>query len=86
MAGYTTHTFDSSFAILTTNFYNYEGHLLHSVKSHKGEHCCYYDDDTCKSGDKCCDRNGASYKETTCDGSHGKKHHCAWKDSKCIVD
>jgi tartrate-resistant acid phosphatase type 5 len=47
--------------------------------------CCYYRDAACKAGQICCNDEGHSYAESTCDSSNGKKHDCSWTNGKCIV-
>jgi hypothetical protein len=47
--------------------------------------CCYYSTSSCHSGMTCCSESGESYKESTCKGADGKRHHCEWTGSSCVV-
>jgi hypothetical protein len=47
--------------------------------------CCYYATSSCSHGMTCCDAEGKSYGEEYCK-SDGKKHHCKWTGSTCIVE
>lgn len=55
--------------------------------THKNQ-CCYYSDSSCQAGQTCCDTEGKSYTQYTCDDTQwGDKHNCIWnfRESKCIV-
>ena len=75
VAGFTLHTFSSTFKSLTTDYYSHDGTILHSFKVEKSGHapapgpgppnpgrvCCHYSDaaGACSKGDICC--------KTSCD-------------------
>ena len=47
--------------------------------------CCHYAASSCTKGETCCSDEDKSYKEYECVHGVGKKHHCIWTGSTCIV-
>ena len=56
-----------------------------SSSSSSGGTCCHYSDSPCYAGQICCNDEGSSYHKSACDGWQGKKHHCKWTDSECVI-
>jgi len=48
--------------------------------------CCFYHDDTCTQGKRCCSRSGRGYRSSQSCERYGAKHHCHWTGSDCIVN